>query len=136
MHLYTLCRICPECSIIARNVVKHHQISGQNYIPGIGHNPVKILPGLQHSVFFVFDRNVVLLSGQPYSTILASNFVGTPKSSFYSLQNLQRKLLGLLENDQVQKTMFSPWYAPHNLHLLCRSTSYTWKAFKNIATRG
>jgi hypothetical protein len=45
----TLCRKCPDCSIIARNAVKNDQISGQLDIPGICDNPVKIIPGLHHS---------------------------------------------------------------------------------------
>jgi hypothetical protein len=58
----------PDCLIIARNVVKNDQISGQFYIPGNGDNLVKILPGLQHSgYFFNFDWIGAPHSGQAYS---------------------------------------------------------------------
>jgi hypothetical protein len=56
---HTLCRKCPDCLIIARNVVKNNQISGQFYIPGNWDNLVKILPSLHHSEYFLILTGLV-----------------------------------------------------------------------------
>jgi hypothetical protein len=98
---YTLCRKYPDCSIIARNVAKNDQISGQFYNLGNWDNPVKILPGLHHSRYYLIltglvHHNPVKHVLSVVKTIRDSTliFAITPKSSFCSLQKFTvRKVL-------------------------------------------
>jgi hypothetical protein len=99
--IITLCRKYPDCSIIAWSVAKKDQISGQFYNPGNWDNPVKILPGLHHSRYFLILTRLVhhnlvkhVLSVVKTVQDLSLIFAITPKSSFCSLQKFTvRKVL-------------------------------------------